>query len=80
MYETLTLYDVVAVADLNDLNAADLAIAFALYDIATVTDVNSATASVVIDANDLMDAIITDHTSTPQSLGWLWWQTRTNLP
>ena len=80
VYDQLTLYDVVAVADLNDLDAADLAVAFAAYDIATVADVNGSSGSVVIDANDLMDAVITGHTTTPHSVGWLWWQTRTNLP
>jgi len=80
VYETLTLYDVVAVADLNDLDAADLATSFALYDIATVADVNGTSGSVVIDADDLMDAVITGHTATPHTLGWLWDQTKKQLP
>ena len=80
VYDQLTLYDVVAVSDLNDLSAADLATAFALYDIATVSDVNGATGEVIIDAEDLLDASYTGHTATPETLGWLWLRTLTELP
>jgi len=46
----------------------------------TITTVSVGGVELVVDANDLMDALITDHTATPNSLGWLWWQTRANLP
>jgi hypothetical protein len=44
----------------------------------TYADVNSGT--VTVDANDLMTAVYTDYTATPNTLGWLWYHTFTDLP
>ena len=35
---------------------------------------------IVVDANDLLDAVFTGHTATPHTLGWLWDQTKKQLP
>ena len=45
-----------------------------------VTDIIAGDLELIIDPNELMDAVITGHTSTPETLGWLWHRTFTNLP
>ena len=45
-----------------------------------VTDIIAGDLELIIDPNELMDAVITGHTSTSQTLGWLWYRTFTNLP
>ena len=45
-----------------------------------INDIVLGNLELVIDANDLLDAVITGHTATPQTVGWLLWQTKANLP
>ena len=45
-----------------------------------VTDIVAGDLTLIIDPNELLDAVFTGHVATPHTIGWLWYQTKANLP